>query len=204
MRTTYGRVQSALSAVLSYGQSPLPLVTRDRSSSQGLDRSVRATGSLAAILERVRQRLVTLVGRLASWLRSRTVPTSVDLPGDALVVRFSPTSAERVLRKAELLSRDSGGAHLVSVFVGVSGPDETQDAVLVRVLRATETDFDPVKNRNFFVCARADTLVDRGFSFVKDGYAGEIAEHYSVDLGFSPTLADVERFLGAFERRKRR
>lgn len=119
-------------------------------------------------------------------------------------MRFSPTSAEAVLRKAELLSRDSDGAHLASVFVGVAGPGETQDALLARVLRATETDFDPVRNRNVFVCSRADTLVARGFSFVKDGYAGEIAERYSVDLGLGPTLADVESFLGAFERRRRR
>jgi hypothetical protein len=131
------------------------------------------------------------------------VPTRVQLPGDALVIRFAPVTAAKVLEKAERLARVSDGAYLASVFVGLPRDGETDDQRLARVLAATQTDFDPKKNRNVFVCTRADSLLSRNFAFVKDGYEGEIPEHYSVDLGSAPTLEDAQRFLDAFERRRR-
>jgi hypothetical protein len=128
------------------------------------------------------------------------------LPGDALVVRFAPSTPENVLKRLERDARRSDtDQHLASVFVGTrKTPDESDDEVLARVLRATETDFTPESNPNFFVCARAEALQAQDFGFVKDGYAGEIPEHFSVDFGTSPTLEDVERFLGTFERRRRK
>lgn len=50
----------------------------------------------------------------------------------------------------------------------------------------------------YYVCAEAEELTRRGFAFYKDGDDDERDEHYSVDLGRDATLADAERFLGAF------
>ena len=131
------------------------------------------------------------------------VPLPADLPGDAIVVRFPPATAEGALRRAERDSRLSG-AYRLSVFVGVAQGGEGNDEVIERLLRASELSIDPVSNRKFFVCSRADRLAREGFTLVKDGYEGELAEHFSVDLGPGPTLEDVQRFLGAFDQERRR
>ncbi len=125
------------------------------------------------------------------------------MPRAALVVRFPPATAENVLKRAERSSRVADGHHLTSVFAATAQPGEDEDALLARVLRATETDFPLQNNPKVFVCTEAAELLDRGFTFVKDGYEGEIEEHFSIDLGASPTLEDAQRFLDAFERRRR-
>lgn len=50
---------------------------------------------------------------------------------------------------------------------------------------------------------RAGDLLQAGFRFVKDGYDGEVAEHYSVELGEAPGIDDAERFVEQFEKMRR-
>lgn len=128
----------------------------------------------------------------------------VDLPGDAIVIRFAPTSPEKVLERAERGSR-LYGRHLSSVFAARPRPGESDDDVIDRLLKASElANIDPASNRGYFVCSRADRLAASGFVFVKDGDEDEVAEHYSVDLGSAPAIEDAKRFLDAFDQRRKR
>jgi len=126
---------------------------------------------------------------------------------DAVVLRFSPMSAEGVLARAERDSRRSGGPglHTASVWADhPANPTESRDRVIQRVLAVTEmSGCDPSRNPNFWWCSTAQELIDRGFSFIKDGWPGEPSEHYSVVLGHPPELADAKRFVGAFVKEKR-
>jgi hypothetical protein len=122
----------------------------------------------------------------------------VEVPEDALVIRFRPAAPEDVLRWAEKEHRRIG-RHRLSVFADVARGTETEDELRRRLLRASELSINPAKNSKYFVCARAADLRDRGFTFWKDGDDDEEPdEHYSVDLGTDATLEDVVRFLGAF------
>jgi hypothetical protein len=126
---------------------------------------------------------------------------------DAVVLRFSPMSAEGVLTRAERDSRRSGGPGLHTASVWADHPssaDETRQDVIKRLLQATEMQgLDPGRNPSFWWCSTAKELLDRGFSFIKDGEPDEADQHYSVVLGNPPDLADAARFVEAFVKEKR-
>jgi len=121
-----------------------------------------------------------------------------NIPPDALVMRFTPVQAAAVLNKAAQEHRRTGH-YRVSVFAAVARQGESVEAVEARLLRASELGhIDPASNLKYFTC-RAGALLERGFTFWKyDDDPDELPEHYSVDLGDSPTLDDAGRFLGAF------
>lgn len=123
----------------------------------------------------------------------------VDLPGDAIVIRFRPTTPESVLRSAEKEARRTDGRFGLSVFAAVAREGETSQEVISRLLKASELGgIDCESNPKYFVCTRAGELLSRGFTFCKDGDDDEVAEHYTVDLGAEPSLDDVGRFLEVF------
>jgi hypothetical protein len=127
----------------------------------------------------------------------------VEVPEDALVIRFSPWTAEKVLERAGKAARHRGD-WTASVFAGVKiSPDEADGDLYRRLLAAADL-HHLSGNDKFAVCARAGDLLDLGFVFTKDGDDDEADEHYSVLLGHSPTLEDVTRFLSAFTTREKR
>lgn len=132
----------------------------------------------------------------------------VDLPDDAVVVRFSPVQPDRVLRKVAQEYRRVQAWGL-SVFADAPRSGEDMDAVVRRLLEAAELDgMNPATNRKYYVCTRAAELRSRGFTFYKYDEAekpDELPEHYSVDLGSvegAPTEATVISFLGAFDAKR--
>ncbi|ROQ96790.1 hypothetical protein EDE04_3259 [Streptomyces sp. 2132.2] len=56
-------------------------------------------------------------------------------------------------------------------------------------------------NKAYYVCTRAENLLEQGFTFRKDDDGSmEVAEHYSVDFGpDAPTVEDVNRFIKSFD-----
>lgn len=123
---------------------------------------------------------------------------SVAVPRDAVVIRFRPTQVESVLSHALVEYRYSGRAGL-SVFADVAGDNENRDALLARLLGLSElAGLDPGKNRKFWICSTAAELLDEQFVFYKDEDDDELPEHYSIDLGGTPTPTSVGRFLGHF------
>ena len=132
------------------------------------------------------------------------MPTT-ELPGDAIVIRFRPTDPDRVLASAEKEARRTGGRYGLSVFADIPREGVSTDEVVQRLLVAAElAGMSPKDHPKYFVCGRAEELYSGGFTFVKDGDEDELAEHYTVDLGPSPTRAEVERFLEAFGPGRRR
>ncbi len=128
----------------------------------------------------------------------------VEVPDDALVIRFSPFTADRVLARAETAYRRRG-EWTSSVFVGLKQEHESDEDLRARLFAAAELhNIGSNNNQKYDVCARAGDLLALGFVFLKDGDEDEAAEHYSVRLGDSPTHEDVTRFLGAFTIRERR
>lgn len=129
---------------------------------------------------------------------------AVTLPDDAIVIRFRPTEPDAVLNWAGKEHRRTGHYRL-SVFADAPREGEDEDAVIARLLVASElAGIDPQRNRKLFVCTRASKLADLGFTFHKDEEDDEVSEHYSVDLGLSPNLDDAVRFLSPFEPVERR
>ncbi|MFE9685796.1 hypothetical protein [Streptomyces sp. NPDC006285] len=125
--------------------------------------------------------------------------SEAEVPPDALVLRFKPMDPERCLKRLNQDFRDTGDYSL-SVFADVQGADETVDQLKARLLSASELQgMKPSSNKAYYVCTRAEALIERKFTFRKDEEGDEVPEHYSVDFGPSaPTLEDVERFLEAF------
>lgn len=122
----------------------------------------------------------------------------VDVPADAVVIRFRPWTPENVWNSACKEYRRIGRYRL-SVFADVRRGQETQGDVIDRLLKVTEIRIDPAKNKKYSLCTSADKVTDLGFTFWKDmDDDEELDEHYSVDLGVEATLNDVERFLGVF------
>lgn len=125
-------------------------------------------------------------------------PASVAVPGDALVIRFRPTAPDAVLRRATQEFQRTG-RYGASVFATVKRPGETESAMRRRLLAVAElAGMAPENHPKYFVCAKAEELIRRGFAFYKDGDDDERDEHYSVDLGTDATRDEAERFLGAF------
>ena len=128
---------------------------------------------------------------------------SVEVPETALVIRFSPWTAPNILRRAELAHRRRG-EYTASVFADLKVATERDDDLVRRLYVAAELhEIDPEQNLKYDRCARARELLGLGFVFMKDEDEEEAAEHYSVRLGDSPTLEDVERFLSVFTRERR-
>ncbi|MGA7055284.1 MAG: hypothetical protein WBZ37_29275, partial [Mycobacterium sp.] len=76
---------------------------------------------------------------------------------------------------------------------------ETMDLLVARLLSAAElSGISASRNPTFWYCSAASNLLDDGFCFVKDGYDGELDEHYSINLGNSPTIQDTERLAAHF------
>lgn len=135
----------------------------------------------------------------------------VNLPDDAMVIRFRPTAPESVLSRASVEYRRIG-VYGLSVFADVARSGEDRDDLIKRLLKASELDgMDPEKNKNVWVCTRAEELRESGFSFYKytadeDPESRERPEHYSVDLGDvepDPSVTTVEKFLAPFRPEKR-
>lgn len=127
----------------------------------------------------------------------------VDIPRNAVVIRFKPISTEGLLKSAVREYRRIE-RYRVSVFASAARPGESFEVVEARLLEASELGgIDPARNDQYFTCV-AGQLLDRGFTFWKDDDLDELAEHYSVDLGERPTLEDVGRFRGAFGPARRR
>jgi len=124
-----------------------------------------------------------------------------EVPGrDALVIRFVPIEPKHLLRHAKKVHKRHD-VHHISVFVDSRREDETEDDLIARLLNAAELSgisiSDPM-NATFWYCSAASDLMNDGFRFVKDGYDGELDEHYSIDLGNSPTIQDTERLAAHF------
>jgi hypothetical protein len=125
---------------------------------------------------------------------------------EAVVIRFTPMSPQGVLHRAELGARrsDGKGHHTASVWADRARPGETREQVIVRLLAVTELHgLDPARNPHLWWCSSAQKLLAERFTFEKDGYDGEPDEHYSVILGYPPTLGDAERFVAAFTKERR-
>ncbi len=74
----------------------------------------------------------------------------------------------------------------------------------MRLLGVTQLHgLDPTRNPNLWWCSSAQKLLDDGFVFEKDEEDGEAEEHYSVILGYPPTLEDAKRFVAAFTKERR-
>jgi hypothetical protein len=123
----------------------------------------------------------------------------VDIPGEAIVIRFRPTDPERVLQSAEKEARRTSGRFGLSVFAAAACEGESSQDVIRRLLKASELGgIDPRSHPKYFVCARAEQVLNMGFTFWKDGDDDEVAEHYTVNLGAELSLEVVGRFLEVF------
>lgn len=125
---------------------------------------------------------------------------------EALVIRFTPMSAQGVLDRAAKDARrsDGNGHHTASVWADHAEPGEDRQALIRRILAVTELrGLDPARNPHLWWCASARQIRDEGFIFEKDGDADEPEAHYSVVLGDPPTLEDAERFVTLFIKERR-
>ena len=125
------------------------------------------------------------------------------MPPDALVIRFRPTNPEDVFNWAEKEHRRRRDPehpeqtfYRISVFADVKRDGESDDDLLRRLIEASGLDLG--KNKYCWT-TRSERLQDLGLTFWKDGDADEVEEHYSLDLGSSPTVEDVGRMLEVFE-----
>ena len=127
---------------------------------------------------------------------------------DALVLRFRPMSdLQRLLDRAAQDARRTGGNghHTASVWADAARDDEDRDAVIDRLMRATELHgVNPRTNPDYWFCSSAAKITSLGFVFEKDEYPGEPDEHYSVILGSPPSIEDAKRFTSAFTKERRR
>jgi len=87
-----------------------------------------------------------------------------DIDEEALVIRFSPWTAERVLHRAGLAQRRRG-QWTASVFAAAKIVGESDDDVFRRLLAASDL-HGLGSNDKFAICARAGDLLVRGFVFL--------------------------------------
>ncbi len=101
-----------------------------------------------------------------------------------------------MLAQAEKAHRHNGHFRL-SVFADKLREGEEEAALIDRLLDAAEVSgILRANNPKYWFCQRAGDLLDDGFKFVKDGYPGEVPEHWSIDLGNTPSLHDTEKLAG--------
>ncbi len=132
---------------------------------------------------------------------SPAMPVGV-LPG-ALVIRFSPSRADRVLDRAQAAHEESGRWEL-SVFADVTRATENSEDLLARLLAAAKLHGIVLQNNKYYWrCTHAAELLGLGFTFAKGGTPDERPEHWNVELGDSPTIDDVRRFLEPFTQYRR-
>jgi len=125
------------------------------------------------------------------------VPFQVDLPPEALIVRFRPSKPEDVFNAAEKAFRYYS-AYRLSCFADVKQPDEDDDAVIRRLIGVAQLGgLDIRKHKNCWY-ARSGDLQDVGVTFWKDEDDDEEPEHYSFDLGTTLTPERVEQVLNLF------
>ncbi|MHA7176940.1 hypothetical protein ACX80D_09810 [Arthrobacter sp. Sr24] len=125
------------------------------------------------------------------------------LPVNAVVIRFAPNSPNGILKRAMTASRQSGYFR-VSVFASPPLPGESEGSTIARLLDASELGgISTTNNEKYYLCASAGAIERLGFIFVKDDYAGEIREHFSVDFGREPSLEDAQQLSDTFTIRKR-
>jgi len=135
---------------------------------------------------------------------------------DAYVLRFPPGGDDppRKLRyearanhkrSARELGEDPAACeprYRLSVFADVARDGEDEAAVLQRLIQVAANAGIRVadaKNAGFWV-ANAGEIVDANFTFCKDAYPGEPAEHYCVDVGpEEPDNERIQRLLAVFE-----
>lgn len=120
------------------------------------------------------------------------MPRYVNVPAEAIVIRFRPTERERVLQKA-VREHERSGVAALSVFADVCQNNETPVEAGRRLVNVANL---PSTNSKFWRTT-AGELLDRDFLFLKDEYDLEADEHYSVDLR-KASLDNVVRFLEAF------
>jgi hypothetical protein len=127
----------------------------------------------------------------------------VDIPPDAVVIRFRPFTAEAVLASAAKEYRRAGH-YRVSVFADARRPGEEESDVVARLMQvAGLSGIDVASNPRYMLCSSGEDITARGFEFHKDDEddpdpVDEATEHYSVELGNEPTLEDAGRFLAPF------
>jgi hypothetical protein len=122
----------------------------------------------------------------------------VEVPGDALVIRFRPTNPDRVMASV-LDAYKLYGRYQASAFAAAAVSGETETDLRRRLLAVADiAGMTQDRHPKYYVCTRAEELLRRGFTFWKDGDDDEDDEHYSVDFGTAVTRDDVEKFLGVF------
>lgn len=120
----------------------------------------------------------------------------VNLDATAVVIRFPPVLPEKIQARARQEFRRS--EHFgISVWAGVKLPHETDQEVIQRLYAASQLQMTSTQ-RKILVCREAGRISAAGFRFLKDGYEGEPAEHYCVDLINDPDLDEVARFQALF------
>lgn len=135
--------------------------------------------------------------------RSRIRTLGNALPANAVVIRFAPNSATGILKRAMLANRQSGHFR-VSVFASPPMPNESEESVTDGLLDAFERGgIAAANNEKYYLCASAGVVERLGFAFVKDGYDGEIPEHFSIDFGREPSLEDARERSNTLTIRKR-
>ena len=143
----------------------------------------------------------------------------VEVPRSAIILRFAPSAPERVIDYLEGQNDKYGHSeyfdqpyYRLSVFVTELHRGEPRADAIGRLLRtAGGPGGIRLRNNPYFFSGDAADLIDHEFTFHKDGYDGEIEEHYSVDLGLGElepfeveaARGPVERFLSGFPRRGR-
>lgn len=121
---------------------------------------------------------------------------------DALVIRFEPIQPDLLLRHVKKINKRYG-AHRASVFADITREDETHDELVTRLLEVAQLEgIVAANNHVYWCCEPASLLIDDGFHFVKDRYDGEEDEHYSIDLGDSPSIEDTSKLAAHFEPRE--
>lgn len=129
------------------------------------------------------------------------------VPPHAVVIRFRPSTTDRVLETARnnhaLEGTEDEPRYFCSVFVDIEADDPEDPGTIQGLLEAAQlSNMRPPPQNKYYFVTKADEILGRGFAFKKDRYTGEHLKHYSVDLGADPSIEDAERFLEAFDQEK--
>ena len=126
-------------------------------------------------------------------------------PLEATVIRFPSMKHDRVESRALQAFRECG-SHRISVFLGVSENGEDEDRLHARLIEAAGLEGMNLESLNWIFVSKVESLISLGFSFEKDGHAGERREHYSVNVnknGADLQPMDICQFIAAFTDKRR-